>query len=68
MAKVKVRIAVGVDPTGDWNAYGYKNARSDDDMMAIACEVLKAGEVRYFIEAELDIPSQDTVQGSVKNR
>lgn len=67
MGKVKVRIAVAVDPTGDWNAYGYKHIRSDADMMAIACEVLSTGEARYFLEAELDIPEQKTIVATVHN-
>lgn len=66
MPKVKVRVAVGVDNTGDWNAYGTKNAK-DKDMMGIAVETLEYGEARYFIEAELDVPETDvTVPAQVE--
>ena len=66
MAKVKVRIAVGVDHTGDWNCCGCKSGMKDEqDMMNIACETLEPGEARYFVEAELNMPAQNTVQGTV---
>ena len=65
MSKVKVRIAVAVDHTGDWNAYGTKNGK-DKEMMGIAVETVEDGEARYFLEAELDIPETgSTVQAHI---
>ena len=65
MSKVKVRVAVVVDHLGDWNTCGSKNM-SDKDAMSIASETVEEGEARYFIEAELDIPEQNTVQAAVE--
>jgi len=66
MAKVKVRVAVAVDHTGDWNAYGTKNGK-DKEMMGIAVETVEDGEARYFLEAELDLPlTGDTVQAQIE--
>lgn len=62
--KVKVRIAVAVDPSGDWNSAGWESG-SDDDKMGIACETVASGEARYWLEAELDIPTATVVEASV---
>ena len=65
MATVKVRIAVGVTPEGEWNACGWSGAASDDDKMSICVDSLASGEKRYWLEAELEVPSVDVVQASV---
>ena len=65
MATVKVRIAVAVTPEGDWNACGWSGAESENDMMGICIESLACGEKRYWLEAELDVPDEPTVQASV---
>ena len=65
MDKVKVRIAVAVDAKGNWNACGWKNARSDEEKMELCVEVLDDGEARYWLEAELPIPTVPTVQATV---
>ena len=65
MATVKVRIAVAVTPEGDWNACGWSGTASDDDKMSICVDSLAAGEKRYWLEAELEVPSVDVVQSSV---
>jgi hypothetical protein len=71
MPTVKVRIAVAVDPTGHWNATGW---RADDDRayeqtaMGLAVDCCAEGEARYWVEAELQIPGGNvsTVQATVK--
>ena len=64
MATVKVRIAVAVTPEGEWNACGWSGSESDDDKMSICVDSLASGEKRYWLEAELEVPSADTVQAS----
>ncbi|MBO1080863.1 hypothetical protein [Roseomonas haemaphysalidis] len=62
---VKVRIAVAVDKTGDWNAFGSKGSKAHD-AMSIAVEMVEDGEARYWITAELPIPSAADVAGEVE--
>lgn len=66
MAKVKVRIAVAVDPSGNWCSCGWATA-TDDDSMSNVVDGLDEGEVRYWLEAEIDIPvpSVPTIQATV---
>lgn len=63
--KVKVRIAVGVDSRGSWDACGYGTIKvpndlsqqiNDDMMMSAAVEDLNEGENRYWVTAELEVP------------
>lgn len=63
---VKVRIAVGVGPSGDWNAVGSCSLESHD-AMALAVDCVDAGEARYWVEAELPVPKATTVQGNVSH-
>lgn len=58
--KVKVRVAVAVDPTGHWNATGWRGAK-DGQMMELAVETVEDGEARYFLEAELEVPDVPVV-------
>jgi len=62
---VKVRIAVAVDKTGDWNAFGSKGSAAHD-AMSIAVEMVEDGEVRYWVTAELPIPDAADVKGEVE--
>lgn len=64
MGKVKVRVAVAVDPTGNWNASGCK-ALPNEETMQLAVEPLWDGEARYWLEAELDIPEVKTLTANV---
>lgn len=64
MKTVKVRIAVAVDPEGNWSSAGWSNGR-DGDKMGIACETVGTGEARYWLEAELAIPDSSIVQATV---
>lgn len=63
MQTVKVRIAVVVDPTGDWSSAGWPG--SDADKMNLAADPLNEGEARYWLEAELPVPTVNTVQAEV---
>ena len=66
MATVKVRIAVAVDPDGDWNSCGWKDG-DDKDKMGMCCDTLGSGEARYWLEAELPIPEIAKIQAVVTN-
>ena len=66
--KIKIRIAVAVAPNGEWNSSGWGRPEkevSDKDKMDIAVEPLDSGEAQYFIEAEVDVPKETTIQGTV---
>lgn len=63
MATVKVRIAVAVDKDGKWNSCG-ASGMEDDDMLGLAADCVETGERRYWITAELEMPSVDTVAAS----
>jgi len=58
MTTIKVRIAVAVDPKGQWNAVGWSTAPSDDDMSDLALEGVGEGERIYWLTAELDVPAR----------
>ena len=68
MKTVRVRIAVAVDPNGEWNASGWNSLtdKYDDVAMGIALEGVGEGEARYWIEAELPLPTgAATVQADI---
>lgn len=67
MKTVKVRIAVAVDSSGEWNAYGGSGGMSDADQMDLCVEPLAQGEARYWLEADLVIPKVPTIQAEVQN-
>jgi hypothetical protein len=69
---VKVRIAVAVDPEGDWNATGWRGRDGepvDEEAMEIVADNLNPGERRFWVEAELPVPERDavTIQGAVSD-
>lgn len=67
--KVKVRIAVAVDDSGTWNACGWGGPTrtvSDEDKMGLAIEPVGTGERRYWLEAELDLPTVETALATVQ--
>ena len=68
MKTVKVRIAVAVDPYGNWNASGWLNRDgqiAEGEAMSIAMDGVKEGEAKYWVEAELPIPEPQIVTGFV---
>ena len=64
---VKVRIAVTVNPDGNWSANGYKGA-IDKDVVEMTRDTLEPelpNETTYFIEAEVPLPVFQTLPGKV---
>jgi len=64
---MKIRIAVAVAPNGEWNSAGWGRPEKevpDRDKMDLAVEPIEAG-ARYFIEAEVNLPTTTTVKGAV---
>lgn len=70
MAKLKVRIALAVDPyTLEWNCVGWGGKGqdvNDEDKMGFAIDPLPGGERQYWIEAELDVVPVEAIQVTVK--
>jgi len=67
MPKVKVRIAVAVDPSGKWNACGWRKDNGDtagEDAMDCTVDMVGSGEARYWVEAELDVPEVSVVSAN----
>lgn len=64
MKKIEVRIAVIVDETGKWAAYGYSGG-SDQFNMGMAIEQLEEEGMtqRYWITADLDVPQVKEIMG-----
>lgn len=57
MRTIKVRIAVAVDASGEWNACGGTWAKDDKVAMDIAVDPLADGEARYWVETEIALPT-----------
>ena len=75
LSLLKVRIAVVVDPDGKWSASGWhianngtkgKIEKAERAMMDGVIDDVGMGEARYWVEAELPVPVEKTVQGEVK--
>ena len=64
MKNVKIRIAVAIDPSGEWNSCGYSGS-SDKDKMDICVDPLVEGEARYWLEADLMVPEINTIQADI---
>ena len=61
--KTKIRVAVAIDATGDWNACGWGGPAStskDSEKMGLAVDGVDDGEARYWLEAEIDLPTDAT--------
>jgi hypothetical protein len=56
---------VAVGPDGHWNCAGW-HGESPDELMAHACEVVSAGEARYWLTATLPVPEAQTVRAEVE--
>lgn len=68
--KHKIRIAGAIDPKGAWAVCGYgkvghpkfdKELRDD-----LFVDDLENGEKYFFIEAEIELPEVETIQGEIK--
>lgn len=66
---MKVRIALAIDSTGQWNSMGYGNVNQlpveDRELMELAVDSVSEGERRYWVEVDIDLPqpSVETVTG-----
>lgn len=62
---VRVRIAVAVDPGGNWCASGWMTG-SPESMMDNCLDEVGAGEARFWIEADVPLPlAPQTILGTV---
>lgn len=61
MKTVKVRIAVAVDQTGDYEATAVKTGKWD--VADYILDNLEPGEARYWVTAELPIPEPVEIAG-----
>lgn len=65
MAKVKVKVAVAVDSTGDWVASGWKHPEPSIAKILYHTGIIDSlngvEETFYWLEAELDIPETSTI-------
>lgn len=65
MKTVKVRIAVAVDPSGDWNSDGWMRGK-DKDMREQAVDPLQDGAAVYWLTAELPVPEAQEIAATVE--
>lgn len=61
---IKIRIAVAVDPTGDWGSAGWSGA-DESKLHDYAAETMENGERRYWFEGEVEVPELPVVSVSV---
>ena len=62
---VRVKVAVGVEPTGKWNAFGWSHG-TDAEKMELAVEPLDPGEARFWLTATLPVPQEVEVVAEVR--
>lgn len=62
--QIKVKIAVAVDPKGEWSACGWKGA-DDADMISGCRDNLDYGDIVYWLEADLEIPNPQLAASTV---
>lgn len=62
---VKVRVAVAIDPTGRWAAFGQAKLL-DKAALNEAGESFTAGAAHYWLTAELPVPEADEVVATVE--
>lgn len=60
---VKCRIALAVDPKGEWSAGGYSGQKGDP--FYGVCDSLDQGEARYFVEVDVPVPQVVVVNGKL---
>ena len=63
---VKVRVAVAVDPDGEWNAVGWAGG-SDKERLAAARDLVGDGEACYWLEATVAVPAAKTAETWVRD-
>lgn len=62
---VRVRIAVAVQPDGGWNAAGWEDG-SDNEKLDAALQPMTNNAAHVWIEAEVPVPPEVTIEGQVK--
>lgn len=71
MPKLKVRIAVAVDPdTLEWACSGWGGGEreiKDAEKMSFAVESMPDGEQRFWVEAEIEVAPEQVVNGVVSS-
>ncbi len=69
MSRQKIRIAVAINSSGQWNCAGWSNAKNNDicDMALEGLQNEDRMEKIYFVEAEIEVPSSEptVVKGTV---
>ncbi len=67
MKTVKIKVAVAVDPEGGWMASGWsdRNGEPVEEAMENCIDDFGGNEAKYWLEAELPIPKEMTVQATV---
>lgn len=67
---VKVRIAVAVNPDGNWGAVGWSESGGTEwECLENSVMDLEPGHRTFYVEAELPVPPQEvipTVPGTVE--
>lgn len=66
-ATVRVRVLVAVDSDGDWTAAACDNNDVDDAMEWINTRRLRGNIDYHWITAEVPIPRETTIEGSVSD-
>lgn len=62
---VRVRVAVAVQPDGDWNAVSWRDG-TDDNNRGMAIDPMSDEAVVHFVEADVPLPTGAvTVEGRV---
>lgn len=64
---MKVRIAMAIDNTGEWAAFGQGNVNQTpfndaEAMDYIAVGGVSEGERRYWVEVDIDLPQPSVVE------
>lgn len=66
MKTVKVRIAVAVDPEGDWDARGGSGLFSQDRRVLRALAYQENTDAVYWLTAELPVPEAQEIAATVE--
>jgi hypothetical protein len=59
---LKVRIALAIDPDGDWYAYGERNAPTDEEKLSEARGWMSEDAEMYILTAEIPLPVRQVVE------
>lgn len=72
MKTKRVRIAVAVTASGAWNSVGWSSSKSgapteiaDSEKRSYAVEPLDEDATVHWVEADIPIPEETTIEGTV---